>query len=663
MGHFKLNLVLAMCILATVTMSGQQLEPNLKWGKPTEAELKMTSYAQDPDAQAVILCKTTEMRYDAIDGHFRVNRVVHCRIKVLTEEGKDWANGSFSYEYNDRRTGQCEELMKLKATSYNLVNGQVVKTKMTNDMITHEDITKRQRLTKFTVPQVTVGTVLEYEYEIVSDFIGNIETWNAQAKIPVYYTMYDIVIPEYLKFNVDETGMYPIEHKVETANLSIAVGSGQILHCSGQHYMFIGHEMPALRPTKMLYAPSAYGQRVTMELSALELPGSNYKSYSNSWEDIDRRLMDDEYFGGRLGKNPLKAEMQAAGISDLANPEDRVMATFRLLKEHVKWNRSYGLYAASASKVLKERTGNNASINFMLINMLNDIGIEAVPVVLRARDRGFLTVTRASREQLSTMVVAIKLGDNMAYLDGSVEDGYLNVLPEQLLVDRARLVTKGKGEKWVNLTGLSAAKSQYLITAQLQPDGSLEGDVQSRLTGSDAADERNSFRMANDSATYIANLAQKIGCEIASCELSNHKGLGRNMGCTMHISRQFSSAGDMIYLEPLIINTLSENPLTDEKRLLPVEFPSLSNDNVTSQITLPDGYVVEELPPALKIKTEDGGLSCTIVTTENNGVLLTNMQFVVNKIFFNPSEYDTIKGFFAEAIKRANDVIVIKKAQ
>ncbi len=643
-------------------LQAQNLEPNLKWGKPTEAELSMTSYSPDPDAEAVVLCSQTEIRYDLVGGSFKATRYEKQRIKILKEEGKRWANGGIVYEYNGHRTGLCEELVKLKGTAFNLVDGKLVKTKMEGSMINHEDVSKVTRLTKYTIPQVTVGTVIEVESEVASDFFYSIDDWIAQSDIPVYYTSYDITIPEYFKFNVDEVGLNRLERKIDFVSMGLSAGGGKMLNCQGQRFQFAGHELPALREHKMLYAPQSYAQRVTMELRSIEIPGRLTQNFSNDWDNVDERLLDDEDFGGRLGKNPLKTEMQAAGIASIADTKDRAMAIFKLLKDHVKWNGKYTLYGESAGKVLKERTGSNASINFMLINMLNDAGIEARPAVLRSRDRGFLTITRASIKQLNTCVVALKLGEAYSFLDGSIEDGWLDILPDRLLVDRARIVGKGKTGEWVDLTALAGAKTQSMVMAQLQPDGTLVADAQSRFTGSEAASLRHDFRMATDSATFVAQLAQELNSEIQSLELTEHHGLGINVERKMHLTKQCDTAGDMIYLNPWLLNVLSENPLTEEQRTLPVEFPHIATESLNTQVTLPEGYVVEEVPQPLTMRSEDGTLSCSIATVVNDGKLSSRCQLQVNKIFFTPNEYPVVKNFLDEVYKRLQDVIVIKKA-
>ena len=656
----RLTLLGVMLCLATVAWA-QTLEPNLKWGKPTDAELNMTTYAPDPEAEAVVLCSQTVLRYDLSSGSFKLNTYTKKRIKILKEEGKDHANGGISYMFNGHRSGQCEILAKLKATAFNMVDGKLVKTKMEGDMVNNEDVSKTMRLTKFTVPQVTVGTVIEVEYEIESDFFSHIDDWRAQEDIPVMYTSFDVSVPEYFDFSVDERGSYPLEKKIEDTNMSISAGAGLgMLQCGGKRYQFFGRNLPALRQKKLLYAPQSYGERVSMELRAIMIPGRMTKHFASDWDDVDKQLLDEDDFGGRLGKNPLKTEMQEAGVADIADPVERIMAIYRLLKDRVKWNDHYTLYAESAGKVLKERSGSNASINFILINMLKDAGFEAYPAVMRSRDNGFLTI-RATVKEFNTFVVAVKVGDKFSYLDGSIEDGWLDVLPDNLLVDRARIVSKDKPAEWVDLRGVSESKSRSMVKGQLQADGTLQADIQTKYTGLEAVSLRHEFRAATDSATFVSELAQELNCEIDSLALTHHHGLGPEAERNMHVTKQYDAAGDIIYLNPWVLNVMSENPLTEEERTLPIEFPYIYTENLASVITLPEGYVVEELPKSLMIKSEDGKLSCVIASTSDGSTLSSRCQLQVGRLFFTPKEYPFVKSFLDEVYKRLQDVIVIKK--
>ena len=94
-----------------------------------------------------------------------------------------------------------------------------------------------------------------------------------------------------------------------------------------------------------------------------------------------------------------------------------------------------------------------------------------------------------------------------------------------------------------------------------------------------------------------------------------------------------------------------------------IEYPYLSTETLTTEITLPDSYVVDELPKSLMIKSGDGKLSCVIASTADGSTLSSKCQIQVGKLFFTPKEYPFVKNFLDEVYKRLQDVIVIKKVQ
>lgn len=169
----------------------QTIEPNLKWGKPTEQELQMTEYADDKDADAVVLFHKTDVYYDVVEGVFKVYYDVKTRLKVLKPEGKRVADKKILFEENEKNRTHKEIITGLKAVAYNLENGKTVKTKMERSMVNEERINKYEKQLKFSVPQVKVGTVIEYEYRIESEFYYYIRDWYAQSNIPVLYTKYE----------------------------------------------------------------------------------------------------------------------------------------------------------------------------------------------------------------------------------------------------------------------------------------------------------------------------------------------------------------------------------------------------------------------------------------------------------------------------------------
>ena len=662
--------VMHMMLLAiTMTVNAQSIEPNLKWGKPTDQELNMTEYAADKDADAVVLYHKTDVSYEFINNDFRVFYRVNTRLKVLKPEGKRLADGQIVYVENETNRTRHEIVSGLKATAYNMENGKLVKTKMERSMTSVERLDKNQLVTKFSVPQVKVGTVIEYEYRIESDFYGNIRDWYAQRDIPVLYTCYELSIPEWFTFNIEETGMNRMEKKEDSQPMTLLF-SGGTENILTNIKTFIGRNLPALKDDDFVWHATDYGDKVTAELAGIFIPGSVYKSYTSTWDDVDNQLLNDEDFGGRLKRSsPLKDEIIAAGIPGISDKKERIAAVWQLLKSRVRWNGDYAFWGKSASKVLKEGTGTNADINFLLINMLQDAGIESVPIVMRRRDSGILPLSHSSLKYLNTFVVGIQMDDStMAYLDGSAGDGYLNVLPAKLLVSRARVVKKTASlmpkntpDIWVNLQTNARGRETTTIQAKLSADGLLTGKKSSMLIEEAAAAKRRSWRLAKDSTEQIQKMQERDGIEIQSYRLEGRNDFSPTVKEEMSFTKQCDAAGDIIYLNPFIFIPQHESPFTAAERILPIEFPYKQAEMQNVMITLPEGYVVEEAPKPIIIKLD--GATARIVCNVNGNVL--NVQYVMNidKTFFASTQYQDLKAFFDKLVESNKHIITVKKQQ
>lgn len=176
-----------------------------------------------------------------------------------------------------------------------------------------------------------------------------------------------------------------------------------------------------------------------------------------SWEQVDQLLLDDEDLGKPLSHHsPLRQEITDAKMMEIASLKERTEAVCQLVASRVKWNGKYALWPRSTDETLKEGSGSNADINMLLIQSLKDAGLDASPIVLRSRDKGLLPHNFPSLRKLTTFIVTVENGSSPIYVDASM-GGKTNLLPATLLVERARLLQKGKKSHWVNLRHITSA--------------------------------------------------------------------------------------------------------------------------------------------------------------------------------------------------------------
>ena len=284
MKYYK-RLLVILFLTTGLTVSAQQ-NVNMKFGKPTKEEMEMTVYSPDPDAEAVVLCRLTNVEYTVQTNGYLVDYHEKFRIKVLKPEGVRFANvtipyskinpdkaniggskfsllssniqigGSSSDSYFEGAGGSLmensvgnytnESVEDLKATAYNLENGKTVKSTLKKGNVVKEQIDDLQYQVKFTIPDVKVGTVIEYEYCIHSELFWQLHDWYAQCEIPVVYARLDMEIPNYLIFNVEEHGIQRLTCTCTQGTLRYKLDSDALaapVAVNTNHYICVGQNL------------------------------------------------------------------------------------------------------------------------------------------------------------------------------------------------------------------------------------------------------------------------------------------------------------------------------------------------------------------------------------------------------------------------------------
>lgn len=316
---------------------------NKKFGKPTMQELEMTVYEPEPDASAVILYKegNGHFYYEPSEG-FKVEYEFMTRIKILKQEGTEYADVEIPY-YHTWESGEMkDEVLNVQANSYNLVNGKIEKTKLKRDLIFSENVYGNYYVTKFSVPNVKAGSVIEYKYKIQTSRIPFLRSWYPQADIPTVSSMFDIKIPTYFRFNLSTKGYEKINVKKEYASDRFRLTNdlyADYVTCQSDRIIITADSLPSLRDDEYTMGINDYIAHVDFEMSGVDMPGMGYRAYSHTWEDVDRTIMDAGMKDVMEMKNPYPE--LAAEVNAQSTAMDKALAASMLVAGRIKWDGSY----------------------------------------------------------------------------------------------------------------------------------------------------------------------------------------------------------------------------------------------------------------------------------------------------------------------------------
>lgn len=228
-----------MAFLAFVNTANAQL-PNEKFGKPSSQEWEFSGWGDGFDADAVILCKTMKATYQISDqvanfnrnssdvssdnisdfgknniddSNILVNYEFRLRTKILKPEGTKHANIDITY-YSPENKNVFDELSNLKIRVFSKnEKGKVVRKNVSTAKFVSERVDNNYLVMHVTVPEVQVGSIIEYQYEITSPRPMFLYDWVFQDCIPTVRSKFDIDIPAFLQFNMN----VPINQLIKTA--------------------------------------------------------------------------------------------------------------------------------------------------------------------------------------------------------------------------------------------------------------------------------------------------------------------------------------------------------------------------------------------------------------------------------------------------------------
>ncbi len=637
------------------------LDVNKKFGAPTEEEMSMTVYEDDPEATAVILYSSTEAKFEQVGENIGIVYKVKERIKILKPEGVKRGDVSVVF-YDPEKQTRDERISRIKAMSYNLEGGKVVSSKMTIDLKHKERINEKYCQVKFSIPNVKVGSVIEYEYERHSDYYFTISDWYAQnQEIPVFYTEYTLVIPAWFNFHVENSGIILLDQDTDVTSFTFSTSKGSLTVQAGVN-KFFGSRLPVVRDDDWVYCVEDFMTKVVHDLNWIQFPNSGLRRFTTTWEKVDSVLIEDEDFGKFYKMdNPLAQEQAALHLPDSLSVKERTARLHELLKSCLKWDGNFGIFAEQGRKVLKERTANSATLNFVLRSMLRDAGIQAHPVLMSRRSRGRLPWTHPSGESLNTMCLQVIREDGEPfYVDASAPGCPVGVLPDNLLVERARVIRGANSAEWVDLTHASSGRINSFSTGRLTADGVLEGTRNVDYHDNSAVEFRRRLFTAKDSVEFVQKIANRNNVEIEDYHVDGARGFGSEVKETIRFTRSCENDGERIYLNPFLFAEM-ESPFKAEERVLPVEFPYAVRERHVIQIDLPEGYEVENLPQSIQAKMNDGGMNCRIKTDLTDRKLNIQINFNRQSMLYPSEYYSSLRDFRGALESKCNEMIVLKK--
>lgn len=677
----KISLLL-LCLFLVSNFCIAQEAPKVKYGKPTEDELKMKTYDLDTTANAVILYDegSSVVNYDVSKGRFMLEFDRFVRVKILKQEGSAWGNFSIPLYSSDATR---EEVMDIDGLTFNVEGGKTEKSPLKKESIFRERENKYWENVKLSMPKVKVGSVVDLRYKISSPLLWNLQSWRFQYTIPVKWSQYEVRVPEYLNYNRTMLGYHSLykqnsstrQEKItysettETAG-SIRNGGGtREQSFNSIEYMsninsYAAKDVPALKEEPYLTTLENYVTKIKFELASTDftkIQGS-FKSYTNSWQTIVDQLFDDADFGGYIRADNFAEDIVKQLVAGKTSDKDKITAIYNHVRNTMKWDEMNSIYPSKPlRKSYADKKGGVADINLILFVMLKTAGLTVDPVLLSTRKHGILSPSNPTLSDLNYVIVRVVVDETPMLLDATEPNLPAGSIPFRCLNGKGILIRKGAPED----IPLANLPSRTATSASLElVDGKLSGKLISKLSGEDAYDFRENVRAAGGSKEYFEKVKNNM-TEIKLLDYtyanldSVHLGVDRTY--QFQFENPVSPDDAILYISPMLTERHQKNPFVSPTREYPVDFGSAFVSSYIFSFKIPEGYQVEELPKSASVVLGDKYGSYVYQTANTNGTVMVNVRFRIDKTLFLPTEYEHLRKLYDMIVAKEAEQIVLKK--
>jgi hypothetical protein len=628
------GLVFAICVLLPVAMAAQRQS----WLPITAQDLAIREVPGDPGASAIQLYYSQYIDDNDQDNE---GEYIYHRIKVLTEKGNRYADVEI-------RLPSDFTLDDLKARTVH-PDGKIIDfSGKPFDKVIAKGRGFKYLAKTFTLPNVTIGSILEYRYKL--NYPAGVlpdHEWVAQHDL--YTLKEDFRILSY-------TGpVRDVEGGMGLSLFQYLPGNAKVQR-KGDGFELQLENVPAFNDEAFMPPKGPYIYHVNMTYGGLEMT-----SPERFWQEASMRWNGEtETFIG-----PFK-EIKAAAAEAVAQETDAEKRLRRLYaraqqvrnltyerertedeakKENLKPNRN-------VADVLIHGYGNRIEITRLFVALARAEGFEAS--ILRSVNRSERIFDRSllSPDQLESEIALVKLRGHDLYLDPGTRFCPFGLLRWVYTSTKALKLDKKSGTFVdIPMAGYDLAVIDRKADVFLDADGALKGNLTVRFSGAQALERRlealetdeagRKMSLENDVKAWLPRGADvkfqsAEGWESGDDPLQAHFSIAIP-GYALLVGRRLLVPGSLF-------QTKQRDAFQAQERKFPVCFPFAFAEMDEISITLPPGYKAESIP-----QQQDAGVSYAKYQIRSQMVasqLRTQRRLAFNGIYFPREGYSELRGFF-----------------
>jgi hypothetical protein len=646
------------CILSSQTRAHAGEAP--QW---MHASVNSPLPPHDDKTSAVLLYSETTVNVISVEKIKTVHRRVY---KVLRPEGRDYGTALVSFRSPGEKVtslrGWC---IPIQGKDYEVKDKEAIEASLPK--VDGSELISDVRVKILQIPAPEPGNVVGYEYEIEENPLQLQQEWVFQNEVPIAQSRYSLLLPSGWEFKAE----FLNHPEIKPAQVN-----GQL--------QWTATDIKGMRPEENM--PPSSGVEGRMIVNLFPPGGSASKGFS-TW-----REMGSWYAGLTLGRRESSPEIKQKA-SELVSHSTTPLDKMRRISQFVQHDIRYvaielgigGYQPHAATDIFTHRYGDCKDKVTLMAAMLHEIGVDSFYVLINS-ERGSVTPEMPASSNFDHAILAIRIPDGVPegtlgpliqhsrwgkvlFFDPTDELTPFGQISGALQANYGLVVTPDGGELLEVPRQPSATNSiRRTGILTLDTNGNIRGDVEEQRLGDRAWSERWTLRTVTNDKDRIKPIES-----ILSSSLSNFAVLKASVVNLSQSDQPFGfrysfeaanyakNAGGMLLVRPRILGEKASALLeTKEPRQFPIEFQGPVLDTDDFEITLPAGYVVDDIPPPVDA---DFGFASYHSRTEVKGnVLAYKRSFEIKQLSVPVSRAQELKKFYRIIAGDERNTAILKPA-
>lgn len=611
---------------------------------PTAEERAMTSVPFAPGASAVVL-NWKQFVNDRDSYHSE-----YFRIKILSEQGKKYGDVEIPH------VALLSDVNHIKARTVRPDGTIAPFDGRTFDKVVVKVGGVRLIAKTFTLPDVQVGSIIEYRYDIASrgNTLYNSE-FTVQREIPVVHL---------------EISLQPYTLGGFQTFFSFRGLQGKKPEMHGDKYELTLENIPPFEEEPLAPPPSTIKPRLQFWYrSGTTDPAAFWTKLAHEWADVIEPFIGNNaevrtaamtvVAGAATPEEKLrKLYARAQQIRNLSYEPDKTDSETRALRDN-----------RSAVDVLRNGYGYRGEINRFFVALARACGFDAYAIRVGERDEDFLAKNVPLANQLDGEASVVTVDSKPYYLDPGTPYAPFGILSWQKSNTGGLLIARKQDQAvWVNMPRQAAADAATTRTAFLKlEDGVVRGTVVITYRGQEALRKRFALRNDDDAAARksIEETIKTWFAEGAVVKVTEIKDLRASdvpfvVSATVELPSAASLVGSRAMVPLSIFASTQKSPFPSEQRKTAIYFRYAygTDDEVT--LKLPAGYDVESLPVAANI--DAGALRYVTNYQKRDDTISLSRKIVVEAEIVASDKYPVLRAFFSKVSGADQEQVVLRKA-